>query len=436
MSWDADLAAAWGAHLQSARWFSGKGRSFAVVDLRPLHWYTPPGTWPAVRSELVQVRYGDGGTECYQLVSSYLPAGTAAEQLVVATTQLPELGEVDVLDATAHPESMAAMVRGLVDDPPEQMEWHDVGRVNADAPMRRFTGEQSNTTVVLSPDVLLKLFRRLEPGRNLDAEVLAALPGTITPPLYGVLAAGGYDLAIFYQRVTGVVDGWVFATTACADGIDISPQCRQLGATLRLLHGELVEAFGASCTDGRVLAEDMRTRYRVAASEVPALGRDGEALESVFAAVAGRQLATQRIHGDFHLGQALLRDQAEPGRSWVIIDFEGEPLKTLAERRELDSVWRDVAGALRSIDYVRSAHADPSCAAARAWCDRAQRAFLDGYAGQDAVPSALLAAYELDKAVYEVVYETRNRPDWAHIPLSAVQDEAKRVLRESSAAKE
>jgi maltokinase len=111
----------------------------------------------------------------------------------------------------------------------------------------------------------------------------------------------------------------------------------------------------------------------------------------------------------------------------VIIDFEGEPLKSLAERRELDTVWRDVAGLLRSLDYARSAHPDPDGHAAREWCAQASEAFLDGYAGQHREEPALLRAYQLDKAVYEVVYEMRNRPDWAHIPWRAVQDEARRV---------
>jgi maltokinase len=117
----------------------------------------------------------------------------------------------------------------------------------------------------------------------------------------------------------------------------------------------------------------------------------------------------------------------EAGHEWVIIDFEGEPLKSLAERREFDTVWRDVAGLLRSLDYARSAHAEPDGHAAREWCRRASEAFLDGYSGPDSDAPALLRAYQLDKAVYEVVYEMRNRPDWAHIPWRAVQDEARRV---------
>ena len=133
-------------------------------------------------------------------------------------------------------------------------------------------------------------------------------------------------------------------------------------------------------------------------------------------------LVVQRVHGDFHLGQVL-----RSADGWTIIDFEGEPLKTLDERRRPDSVWRDVAGMLRSFDYVRGAHPDPTSAQASAWSSAAQAAFLAGYCEEAAPDRPVLDAYVLDKAVYEVVYETRNRPKWVHIPLGAVHDVARRT---------
>ncbi|QLQ15798.1 MAG: hypothetical protein HZY73_09180 [Micropruina sp.] len=90
-------------------------------------------------------------------------------------------------------------------------------------------------------------------------------------------------------------------------------------------------------------------------------------------------------------------------------------------------MWRDVAGMLRSFDYVRGSHDAPTSEAARAWAGEAQRSFLEGYAGGRDIDTAALAAYQVDKAIYEVVYEIRNRPNWAHIPLEAVHDEARRV---------
>jgi maltokinase len=125
-------------------------------------------------------------------------------------------------------------------------------------------------------------------------------------------------------------------------------------------------------------------------------------------------LDTQRVHGDFHLGQTL-----HTPKGWKIIDFEGEPAKTMAERLAPDSIWRDIAGMLRSFDYAAASVPGPNSGA---WAAEARAAFLRGYAGGELSgnDSQLLRAYEADKAIYEVVYETRNRPDWVGIPLGAV----------------
>ena len=122
------------------------------------------------------------------------------------------------------------------------------------------------------------------------------------------------------------------------------------------------------------------------------------------------------MHGDFHLGQTL-----HTPSGWKIIDFEGEPAKTMAERRAPDSVWRDVAGMLRSFDYAAASVPGPQSAA---WAAACRAAFLRGYtvAELGATEASLLRAYEADKAIYEVVYEMRNRPDWIGIPLRAVAE--------------
>lgn len=138
----------------------------------------------------------------------------------------------------------------------------------------------------------------------------------------------------------------------------------------------------------------------------------------------------QRIHGDYHLGQVL----RAPSGTWAVIDFEGEPLRPLSERVLPDLALRDVAGMLRSFDYAggsaRVAGADPE--QVRVWVEEAQTAFLAGYAdspgrqeapatgGEIGLDDPLLRALLLDKALYEAVYEARNRPDWLSIPLSAI----------------
>jgi maltose alpha-D-glucosyltransferase/alpha-amylase len=148
-------------------------------------------------------------------------------------------------------------------------------------------------------------------------------------------------------------------------------------------------------------------------------------------------LAT-RIHGDYHLGQVLIaKDDV------VIIDFEGEPARTLAERREKTSPLRDVAGMLRSLDYAASAALDrffnrsgslPDrvVAATAAWRNRAGREFMTAYietaAEMPSLPqdrnaaTALLDLFLLQKTLYEISYETANRPAWLGVPLRGLLD--------------
>jgi len=145
-------------------------------------------------------------------------------------------------------------------------------------------------------------------------------------------------------------------------------------------------------------------------------------------------LEVQRIHGDLHLGQTL-----RTVKGWKLVDFEGEPAKPLAERRLPDSPWRDVAGMLRSFDYAAQSvvkdlysSEDPGSQIsyrANEWLQRNRTAFLEGYVerrlerGEPALTpaeEAIIDAYEADKAVYEVIYEARNRPGWLDIPLQAI----------------
>ena len=168
----------------------------------------------------------------------------------------------------------------------------------------------------------------------------------------------------------------------------------------------------------------MRQRFAAAVGVVPSLVDLADDLDRVYERL--EQLPwppLQRIHGDYHLGQVL----SVPGRGWVALDFEGEPLRPMSERAANDSPLRDVAGMLRSFDYVAGSvarsHPDGADRAA-VWAAGAREAFLDGYASRSGfdveADRVLLDAFEVDKALYEAVYEARNRPDWLEIPTSAI----------------
>jgi maltokinase len=173
----------------------------------------------------------------------------------------------------------------------------------------------------------------------------------------------------------------------------------------------------------------MRRRFEMAAEQVPSLAVYRDALEDVYRrAVASPWPPLQRIHGDFHLGQVL----EVPGRGWVVLDFEGEPLRPMRERSLPDIPLRDVAGMLRSFDYVAGSIAlsQPGRSVSE-WASACRHAFVDGYIARSSrdvrTHRAVLDAFEIDKALYEAVYEARNRPAWLSIPTNAITRLLERV---------
>ena len=309
-------------------------------------------------------------------------------------------------------------------------------------------GEQSNTSIILdlvdtfgapSNPLICKLFRVLHHGDNPDVVVQAALAAagsTHVPRSVGYVVGEWPDtnapdgmarghLACAQEFFPGVDDAWRVALAAVASDEDFSEQARSLGQTTAEVHATLAHAMTtviATDKDVAALSRSMRARHASAVSEVPALAAyDSMIHASIEQVSSAKWPALQRIHGDYHLGQVL----EVPHRGWVLVDFEGEPLRPLAERTQPDLALRDVAGMLRSFDYAAGSweqmHPGRS---ARQWADRARIAFLEGYAkesGRDPREDAvLLDALELDKALYEVVYEARNRPTWLTIPTTAI----------------
>jgi maltokinase len=205
------------------------------------------------------------------------------------------------------------------------------------------------------------------------------------------------------------------------------------------VHRDLAAAFGVrevSAGELQAAAHRMHEQLDEAVEAVPELASYTEMISGVFDDLAklDRPLSVQRIHGDYHLGQVLRTD-----RRWVVLDFEGEPARPAAQRRAPAHPLRDVAGMLRSFEYAarflladrpRSAAEEARLEAmAREWADRNRSAFCRGYAeagGPDPMAHrVLLHAFELDKAVYEVLYEARHRPSWLAVPLGSLSHRAR-----------
>ena len=328
------------------------------------------------------------------------------------------------------------------------------------------TAEQSNTSVIFGDALMLKAFRRLAPGLNPDVEIgryLATNTSFRNTPILAAdavyRAADGteWSLAMIQSFEASVGDGWAFtldAVTAADPGpiAGYPAAARVLGERTGQLHTALArDDANKSFRPEPVTAADVASweeRLVAAVDGMLALspssvaeGGPGEALrqlaarrdELVARAAGFRELVGTtkiRVHGDYHLGQVL----RTPTDDFILLDFEGEPARPLAERRQKSSPLKDVAGMLRSFAYAHGAalRAGAPAEALTAWEASARTAFLAGYRSQTVdrggtfVPAEddrfarALDAWELDKAVYELAYELNNRPDWVEIPLQAL----------------
>ncbi len=298
------------------------------------------------------------------------------------------------------------------------------------------TGEQSNTSIVYrrasGHPIICKVFRQLSAGLNPDIELQSALTAAGSrhvPDTVGSLEGAWQDpadeaaivagsLAFAQEFFPGVEDAWRVALRAAESGDDFTEAATALGRTTAEVHLDLARRFPApEADDARraAITQAWQRRLSIAIAEVPRLRPHERAIRERYAAADQAEWpALQRIHGDYHLGQVL----QVPERGWVLLDFEGEPMRPMVERREPDLALRDIAGMLRSFDYV----AGSLEVSGTVWAAAARGAFLSGYAGAAGTEPVgpLLDALELDKAVYEAIYEARYRPAWLPIPLAGI----------------
>lgn len=393
---------------QGARWYSGRSRGGRAGSVRLGDWVAAPVPGPGIRNAVLEVGYPGGGTEEYLVPLVFRPVG---QEVAPELCRLEVDGTVHSVaelldDARASAQLLPALASGLGGFRPAR-------EIPSGLSARRYAGEQSNTTIFFGDQVLGKVFRRLEPGRNPDAELHEALADTgAVAALYGTWRAGEVDLAIFLEALPDPADGYVLACEHAAAAQSFATLAHDLGSALATVHDALARRLPTSRASLTDVAAGCRRRFEEAAAEISELQHYRDAVTAAFAALGEGDVTTSRIHGDCHLGQVLRTE----GR-WVYVDFEGEPLKTIAERRLPDSPLRDVAGMLRSFDYAAASTESDTAA----WLAECRGAFLTGYGLAPGADAALLRALEVDKAVYEVVYESRNRPAWRHVPIDFLE---------------
>jgi maltokinase len=445
---DEDALNAW---IVEQRWFASKTREVAHIDVVDA---------VALRNEapllvlcLVEARFPAGTHETYQVPLGLRPAdGGWSERVILETS-----GWV-VYDALADPAAGRELLHRMRANTELQsgqdefiFRWAESAGagLGGTVDVRPVGVEQSNSSIVFGETLILKAFRRVEPGVNPELELLRFLSARGFPhiaPLAGWYEVEGRlldaTLGILQEYLAGARDGWELTLDELrSDPEGMLDRLEALGVVVGQMHTALASdasnpAFSPdepSAEALSILTADVDEQIeRVfldlpeteAVAPIQGRGQDvRERLAALSSVGAGGRVI--RTHGDLHLGQTMLSD-----RGWVILDFEGEPARPLPERRLKRSPLRDVAGMLRSFSYATAGsrllrgHQPPED-----WEERARMRFLDGYEsavdrgllppGQQATDQ-LLSVFELEKAVYELRYELNNRPDWVSIPVAGI----------------
>jgi maltokinase len=399
------------------RWFASKGREPESARVSGVTHVEGD-----LELALVEVRFPEGTHETY-----LLPLAFGAD------------GPVDALDLGERPDQGEHLCRLArlcgVDTPCEAV--------------RPIGVEQSNSSVVLDERYVLKVYRRLEAGPSPELELLRALGEAgfeHAPRLSGFLEHAGDPLetvlAIVTELIPGAGGGWELTLDALASGDAawLPRRARRLGEITGAMHAAFAMSDDphlvreeASAEAIALLAATIDEDVTRLAAEMPELvettiGRRVDAVRDLVRDLShvGPPGSVIRTHGDYHLGQVLWTAQDD----WVVIDFEGEPNRSLAERRRRTFALRDVAGMLRSFAYaaegVRLLH---GMEAPEGWEWSCRAAFLDGWRSSvdprllpesEAGIERLLELFEVQKLLYELRYELGNRPQWVSIPAGGL----------------
>jgi maltose alpha-D-glucosyltransferase/alpha-amylase len=484
----ATIEAALPAYIAKQRWFGGKSRTITSTKIQS----TIPITDAAIIA-LIEVAYDSSEPDLYQLPLSLATQDqTTAVQASSPNAIITCLGDATLFDASADAAFQQALLALIIagESTTALIAAHssalDPARL-ADVPSRLSSAEQSNTSILYDSQAILKLFRNVRTSaENPDVEIARFLTEVAhfnnIPAYFGDLhrASDSTTLAFLQAFAPNDGDGWAWTLTQLDDfyksvaGTLAPPSDLANHATTYLEAATLIgrrtaelhlalatptddPAFAAEpytadnlTSDRTRIQTQLNTTLNALQNTLPTLPADVQLparqlldlrhnLEARIDNLTGDPtLFGQRIriHGDYHLGQ-LLRTKSD----FLIVDFEGEPARSLAERRQKQSPLRDVAGMLRSFSYAAQSalntagQLDPTARPslepwATAWEQAASAAFLTAYrdtiaANPDLTPApgqfdALLLMLLLEKALYELLYELNNRPTWLPIPLTGL----------------
>ena len=381
------------------RWFMGKNRTILRIDA--LDSTEAGGT----RIRLFKVSFDDGESDIYTYIDNESAVGKILEDAFLDGAQ----------QSVFSGDSGFFLFRVISPLPKTPL-----------TSIKPISKEQSNSAFCTPGKFFFKLYRRLEPGLHPEAEILEAMNkanSSRVPKLYAVCnyrtkRGEIYTWGILEEHFAGATDAW----SEFCKNMD-STDAFQLGMSTAQMHESLKRLSGPKYSNveppfdklEQLLHHSTDTEYAPKLREkLPELRiRYSDLLRETF---SDKTIKKQRIHGDFHLGQVLITQSANGTKHFEMIDFEGEPTRSLDYRRTIRSPAVDIAGMLRSFAYAGAvAKTDPS---------EAQLAFVTGYSKVSGFATATIEKeckpYILAKAIYEACYELEFRPDWFWIPAKAL----------------
>lgn len=430
------------SYIEQQRWFGGKGRGIVALSLVDR---VILSLSRSVMLALIEVRDSAGSTDKYQMILSIIEPGDDFNFL----NEITRIDGQVVLDGTSDP-VLAELIRAsgsegtTIAGDTGEIRLRSIRQIqHLSGNVQLLGGEQSNTSLSLDQHLLLKIYRRLEPGTNPELELLLFLTEhsfTNIPALAGWYSYFGPNLraslGIAQRFIPNGTDGWTLGLNELHTSPDtFIARMSRLGDVVGRMHCVLASEHDDPAFAPEVPSDEasaiIGARLEERVQELSSLIPDGRSAEllTLTHSLTQHPIPGQliRLHGDLHLGQVLWT-----GDDWLVIDFEGEPARSLAERRQKLHPLRDVAGMLRSFSYLAAAsQIEKSQAPPDGWEQRASDEFLSAYRASVApagllpadldVQERLLCLFGLEKMLYELDYEIHHRPDWVPVPLAGIE---------------